>query len=100
MNVRNAGTLPFLSDDTVIETAATVTGGEIRAVRAPDVPPLFAGLIAHVSAYEQLALDAARLGGRDRVFAALLAHPLVGQVDDADVSPTSCSRARRTGCHR
>ncbi len=53
-------------------------------MRAADVPPLFAGLIAHVSAYEQLALDAARLGGRDRVFAALLAHPLVGQVDDAD----------------
>ena len=99
VNVRNAGTLPFLSDDTVIEAAATVTGGEIRAVRAPDVPPLFAGLIAHVSAYEHLALDAARLGGRDRVFAALLAHPLVGQVDDADALTDKLLAHNGTGCH-
>ena len=37
-----------------------------------------------MSAYEELALDAARRGGRDRVAAALLAHPLVGQLDLAD----------------
>ena len=49
----------------------------------PAVPPLYAGLIAHVSAYEALALDAARHGGRHRVFTALLGHPLVGQADDA-----------------
>jgi 6-phospho-beta-glucosidase len=32
-----------------------------------------------VSAYEELALDAAIRGGRDRVFQALFAHPLIGQ---------------------
>ena len=37
-----------------------------------------------VTAYEHLALDAALRGGRDRVFQALLAHPLVGQVDLAE----------------
>jgi 6-phospho-beta-glucosidase len=42
------------------------------------------GLVAHVSAYEELALDAALRGGRDRVRAALLAHPLVGQLALAD----------------
>ena len=42
------------------------------------------GLIAHVSAYEELAVDAALRGGRDRVAAALLAHPLVGQYDLAE----------------
>jgi 6-phospho-beta-glucosidase len=36
-----------------------------------------------VSAYEELAVDAARHGGRDRVYRALLAHPLVGQHDRA-----------------
>jgi 6-phospho-beta-glucosidase len=40
---------------------------------------LFAGLVAHVSAYERLALEAAIHGGRDRVYRALLAHPLIGQ---------------------
>jgi 6-phospho-beta-glucosidase len=42
---------------------------------------LMRGLVAHVSAYEELAVDAALRGGRDRVAAALLAHPLVGQHD-------------------
>jgi 6-phospho-beta-glucosidase len=40
---------------------------------------LLRGLIAHVCAYEELALDAALRGGRSRVAAALLAHPLIGQ---------------------
>jgi 6-phospho-beta-glucosidase len=34
-----------------------------------------------VSAYEELAVSAATRGGRDRVFDALLAHPLVGQLE-------------------
>jgi 6-phospho-beta-glucosidase len=83
-NVRNAGTLDFLPDDAVIETACDVTpdGAHPRPVRP--LEPLLAGLVAHVSAYEELALDAARRGGRDRVVAALLAHPLVGQWDAAN----------------
>jgi len=48
------------------------------------VSPLQAGLIAHVTAYEQLALEAAVHGGRGRVFEAMLAHPLIGQYDRAD----------------
>jgi 6-phospho-beta-glucosidase len=84
VNVRNRGTLPFLPDDAVIEVPAVIgTAGAAPAPVAP-VPALFRGLIAHVSAYEELALDAARRGGRERVAAALLAHPLVGQVDVAD----------------
>jgi 6-phospho-beta-glucosidase len=43
--------------------------------------PLMRGLVAHVSAYEVLAVDAALRGGRDRVATALLAHPLVGQYE-------------------
>ncbi|HEY2239339.1 MAG TPA: 6-phospho-beta-glucosidase, partial [Streptosporangiaceae bacterium] len=45
------------------------------------VDPLLRGLIAHVSAYEELAVDTALRGGRDRVARTLLAHPLVGQWD-------------------
>ena len=44
---------------------------------------LLAGLVAHASAYEELAIDAALHGGRDRVVRALLANPLVGQYDQA-----------------
>jgi 6-phospho-beta-glucosidase len=37
-----------------------------------------------VSAYEELAVDAALRGGRKRVVSALLAHPLIGQHDLAE----------------
>ncbi|WP_042402589.1 6-phospho-beta-glucosidase [Streptacidiphilus carbonis] len=84
VNVPNDGTLPFLPDDAVIEVPATVDRGGATPLPVPAVEPLYAGLIAHVTAYEQLALDAALRGGRDRVFQALLAHPLVGQIDLAD----------------
>jgi 6-phospho-beta-glucosidase len=79
VNVRNGGTLPFLPEDAVVEVPAAVDGDGATPLPVPPVPPSVAGLIAHVTSYEQLALDAAVRGGRDRVADALLAHPLVGQ---------------------
>ncbi|MFI9271611.1 6-phospho-beta-glucosidase [Kitasatospora sp. NPDC052896] len=84
VNTRNDGTLPFLPDDAVIEVPAEVDADGVRPLPQRPVEPLFAGLIAAVTAYEQLALEAALEGGRDRVFDALLAHPLIGQLDLAD----------------
>lgn len=84
VNVRNDGTLPFLPDDAVVEVPARITASGARPLPAPRVDPLYAGLMAHVTAYEDLALDAALHGGRDRVARALLAHPLVGQYDRAE----------------
>ncbi|WP_371503424.1 6-phospho-beta-glucosidase [Kitasatospora sp. NBC_00374] len=84
VNTRNDGILPFLPDDAVIEVPATVDADGVRPLPQRPVEPLYAGLIASVTAYEQLALEAALKGGRDRVFDALLAHPLVGQLDLAD----------------
>jgi 6-phospho-beta-glucosidase len=83
VNLRNNGTLPFLDDSAVIEVPARVGGSGVTAVPVEPLDPLFAGLVAHVSAYEQLALDAAVHGGSDRVYRALLAHPLIGQHDVA-----------------
>ncbi|WP_345963383.1 6-phospho-beta-glucosidase [Streptomyces sp. BRB040] len=79
VNTYNRGTLPFLPDDAVIEVPAAVGGKGAAPLPVAEVDPLYAGLMAHVTAYEDLALDAALRGGRDRVFRALLAHPLVGQ---------------------
>jgi len=84
VNVSNNGTLPFLPDDAVIEVPATVSATGAEPLPVPTVEPLYAGLIAHVTGYEQLALEAALHGGRNRVFKALLAHPLVGQIDLAE----------------
>ncbi|MEU9609831.1 6-phospho-beta-glucosidase [Streptomyces sp. NPDC048057] len=84
VNTTNDGTLPFLPDDAVIEVQATVGAKGAAPLPVPTVDPLYAGLIANVTAYEDLALDAALRGGRDRVFRALLAHPLVGQYEYAE----------------
>jgi 6-phospho-beta-glucosidase len=84
VNVRNAGTLPFLPDEAVIEVPAVIGAGGPAPVPVPPLNPLLAGLVAHASAYEELALEAALRGGRDRVVRALLANPLVGQYELAD----------------
>ncbi|MGP4004060.1 6-phospho-beta-glucosidase [Streptomyces sp. 8N706] len=84
VNVRNGGTLPFLPDDAVIEVPARIGPTGARPLPAAALDPLYAGLVASVSAYEDLALDAALRGGRDRVFKALLAHPLIGQYEAAE----------------
>ncbi|MEU6667569.1 6-phospho-beta-glucosidase [Streptomyces sp. NPDC046727] len=79
VNTLNRGTLPFLPDDAVIEVQAAVGPAGPVPLPVPELDPLFAGLIANVTAYEDLALEAALRGGRDRVLRALLAHPLIGQ---------------------
>ncbi|GGU41862.1 6-phospho-beta-glucosidase [Streptomyces lavendofoliae] len=84
VNTYNRGTLPFLPDDAVIETQAAVDPSGAVPLAVPELDPLFAGLVAGVTAYEDLALEAALRGGRERVFKALLAHPLVGQYALAD----------------
>jgi 6-phospho-beta-glucosidase len=84
VNTVNGTTLPFLPADAVIEVPAAIGRDGAAPVPVDPVPPLLRGLIAHMSAYEELALDAAIRGGRDRVYDALLAHPLVGQADQAE----------------
>ncbi|AXG77874.1 6-phospho-beta-glucosidase [Streptomyces paludis] len=84
VNTYNNGTLPFLPDDAVVEVPARVGPAGAVPLAVSPVEPLYAGLIAQVSAYEELALDAALRGGRDRVFKALLAHPLIGQIAYAE----------------
>ncbi|MBX7546803.1 6-phospho-beta-glucosidase [Streptomyces sp. NPDC004232] len=84
VNTLNKGTLPFLPDDAVIEVQAAVGPHGPAPLPVPDLDPLFAGLVANVTAYEELALQAALRGGRDRVFRALLAHPLIGQYPYAE----------------
>ncbi|WP_144121993.1 6-phospho-beta-glucosidase [Catellatospora sichuanensis] len=84
VNLRNGGHLPFLPDDAVIEVSARVDRDGPVAVQAPPVAPELSGLISGVAAYEELAVRAAVHGGRDRVYAALLAHPLIGQHEHAE----------------
>ncbi|MFS7872848.1 6-phospho-beta-glucosidase [Streptomyces asiaticus] len=84
VNTFNEGTLPFLPDDAVIEVPAAVNAQGAKPLPVRPLEPLFAGLVANVTAYENLALEAALKGGRERVFQALLSHPLIGQIEYAE----------------
>ena len=91
VNTYNNGTLPFLPDDAVIEVPATVDATGATPLPVSPLEPLYSGLIANVTAYEDLALRAALLdggtkaeAGRNAVFTALLSHPLIGQYEYAE----------------
>ena len=81
VNMANHGTMPFLPDDAVIEAPAVIGAAGAAPVPVAPLDPVMRGLVAHVSAYEELAVAAALRGGRHRVAAALLAHPLIGQYE-------------------
>jgi 6-phospho-beta-glucosidase len=84
VNLRNNGHLPFLPDEAVIEVSCRV--GKQGAVALPAKPagPLLAGLIGNVAAYEELAVRAAQEPTTERIYQAMLSHPLIGQHDLAE----------------
>jgi 6-phospho-beta-glucosidase len=84
VDVRNEGTLAGLADDDVVEVPARVTAEGTSPLPQQPLAPELLGLVQHVAAYERLAAEAATT--RDRVAArkALLAHPLIGQVEMVD----------------
>lgn len=84
VNLRNHGHFRFLPDDAVIEVSCRVGRNGPSPIPTHPIEPVYSGLISTVAGYEELALDAIARGGRDRVYRALLAHPLVGQHDLAE----------------
>ncbi len=84
VDVRNNRTIEGLADEDVIEVPARVDRAGATPLPQPPVAPELLGLIQHVTAYERLALEAARGGDPAVVRKALLAHPLIGQESLAD----------------
>jgi 6-phospho-beta-glucosidase len=84
VDTRNGGTLAGLADDDVVELPARVTSNGPEPLEQEPLAPELLGLVQHVAAYERLAADAAVT--RDMVAArkALLAHPLIGQIEMVD----------------
>jgi 6-phospho-beta-glucosidase len=84
VDVRNDGTLSGLAEDDVVEVPARVGRNGPVPLPQPPLQPELLGLAQHVAAYERLTVRAAL--SRDPVEArkALLAHPLIGQVELVD----------------
>ena len=84
VDVRNNQIFPQLDADAVIEVPSRVGTAGAVPLSVPALPLHQAGLVAHVAAYEALAVSAAISGDRDIAFRALLTHPLIGQSGPAE----------------
>ncbi|HKU58764.1 MAG TPA: 6-phospho-beta-glucosidase [Gaiellaceae bacterium] len=84
VDTRNGTTLAGLHPADLVEVPARVTSNGPLPLAQPPLAPELLGLVQHVAAYERLTAEAAVT--RDPVTArkALLAHPLIGQLDRVD----------------
>ncbi|HEX8032148.1 MAG TPA: hypothetical protein VF491_26990 [Vicinamibacterales bacterium] len=84
LNVANAGTLPFLQDDDIIETQCRVvdTGPQPRAVAG--VPELPQSWITRIKQYERATVKAALTRDHEDLVYALSLNPLVPSKDRAE----------------
>jgi len=84
VDIRNGQTLAGLAEDDVVEVPAKITSaGAVPVPQAPLAPELV-GLAQHVAAYERLTALAAVSHDPLDARKALLAHPLIGQVELVD----------------
>jgi 6-phospho-beta-glucosidase len=84
VDIRNGSTLAGLAPDDVVEVPARVDAGGPHALPQAPLAPELLGLVQHVAAYERLTVEAATSRSVTAVRKALLAHPLIGQVDRVD----------------
>ena len=83
VNVRNEGAVANLADDDVVEVACTVDLDGAHPLSVEPLPPEMHALVAHVKDYERLTIAAALSGSRSDALQALLANPLVPDLDTA-----------------
>jgi len=84
VDIRNAGTIPDLPDDAVVEIPARIDRQGAHPAPLGPLAPELAGLVQQVKAYERLAVKAAIDGDRAAALKALLANPLVPGYRAAD----------------
>ena len=77
VNVRNAGAIPGIPDDDVVELCATVTRDGARPIPTEPLSHEMRAIVLHAKEYERLAIEAALTGDDEIAFRALLANPLV-----------------------
>jgi 6-phospho-beta-glucosidase len=81
VDVRNDGTIAGLPAEAVVEVPCHVDREGAHPVEVAPLPPEMLGLVQAVTAYETLAVEAARTASTDVALRALVAHPLVRQWD-------------------
>jgi 6-phospho-beta-glucosidase len=78
VNVPNAGAIPNLPDDDVVEIPARIDCDGAHPEPTAPLAQEMLGIVQHAKAYERLTIDAATTGDRTTALRALVANPLVG----------------------
>lgn len=92
VNVRNAGHLPELPDDAVIEAPCRIGAAGATPLPVTELPDHAVGLVQSVKYAERTAIRAALEGSRDLAVAAFAHHPLI---DGVGVARALLERAQR-----
>ena len=85
LNLPNQGQVTNLPDDVIVETLATVTGGEISPQPCGELPGAVGSLCRLHVDVQELTVQAALQGDRDRLVEALSLDPLSGSADFAEL---------------
>jgi 6-phospho-beta-glucosidase len=78
VDVRNGGALPDLPDAAVVEIPAVIDREGAHPLPLDPLEPEQRGLVQAVKAYEELTIQAAKIGDRETALKALATNPLVG----------------------
>ena len=81
VNVPNTGQCPDFPAEVVVESIGVADREGIRGRDRAVAPPVLAEYLRRVSASQELTVDAALSGNRERAFEAMVADPLAGRID-------------------
>ena len=82
--VPNHGCIQGLDDMAVVEVPAVVKGDCLRTLNVGKMPAAIDGLVKHVKAYESLTVKAGAERSADDALLALISHPFIRSVNDAE----------------
>jgi len=84
VNVPNAGAIPGLSDDAVVEVPAIVGDVGVRPVHIGPLPEAIEAILRHQLSHVSLTVEAALTGDRKTALQALMMHPSVSSMEVAE----------------
>ena len=84
VNVPNEGAVTNLPEGAIVEVPALVDASGVRPLCMGELPKGVLGLTQSLIAWQELTVDAALSGSRDLVLQALLAHPWVRSIGQAE----------------
>ena len=77
LSILNQGSIPFLSDDDVVEVTCNVSKNGIEPVKQETVPTMCELYIRLIKRYERLTVEAVAEGNEEKAVEALMTHPLI-----------------------